>query len=255
MRIHRCVPLVVCVTTLLLAPSSSYAQAPSAEVTRYRLANGLEVLLAPEPGSPRINVEICYRGGAADEKPGQEGWAHLGEHLLLGGSRHLPKAEQNAVFSMIGGVRDGFTQFDHMGLWASAPANQLETLLWIRSDQLGFADPIDDARLAAEKEIVIAELRMRDRRPTTRARRRMLFCCFPSRIRTTAPSAATSTRFAAPRRRRSGSSWPSTSRSRARSSSSPAASPSTTPSSSSPSTSERSPAAMRGHFPCRHRRW
>jgi hypothetical protein len=36
---------------------------------------------------------------------------------------------------MIGDARDGFTQLDHMGLWASAPANQLETLRWIRSDQ------------------------------------------------------------------------------------------------------------------------
>jgi zinc protease len=179
MRIRRCVPLVACMTTLLIAPSPSRAQAPSAEVTRYRLANGFEVLLAPEPGSARVNVEICYRGGAADEKPGQEGWAHLGEHLLLGGSRHLPKAEQNAIFSLIGGVRDGFTQFDHMALWASAPANQLETLLWIRSDQVGFPGAIDDAKLAAEKEIVIAELRMRERRPTARTMYRMFALLFP----------------------------------------------------------------------------
>jgi hypothetical protein len=59
MRIHRRIAIA---TTLLLATPASYAHTPSVEVTRYRLASGLEVLLAPETDSPRVVVEICYRG-------------------------------------------------------------------------------------------------------------------------------------------------------------------------------------------------
>src|SRR4051812_47107840 len=133
----RCWATIVgCAVTFLATPLRGDHLAPN--VTRYRLANGIDVILAPEPASARVVVDIWYRSGAAAEKVGQEGWAHLVEHVLLRGSQHISKSEQNAIFSSIGGDRDGFTQLDHAGLYAAAAANQLETLLWLRSDQVGF---------------------------------------------------------------------------------------------------------------------
>jgi predicted Zn-dependent peptidase len=165
---------------LVLACATAKGDSLFSSVIRYRLANQLEVLLAPEPGSPRVVVDLLFRGGAANEKPGQYGYAHLFEHMLLRGSEHIPKAEQNAVLASIGADREAMTQFDYTEMYVIAPANQLETLLWLRSDQVGFsARQVTNEALNTERNVVFNEIHQREALPFARAHRRAFEILFP----------------------------------------------------------------------------
>lgn len=150
-------------------------------VTQYRLGNGLDVILAPSPGSPRVAVDILFDGGAENEKPGQSGFAHLFEHMAARGSKHIDKKTQNAVLSAIGANKEAMTSFDQLEFYVVAPANQLETLLWFRSDQTGFsAQQVSAEALKVEKEVVSNELRQRGERAFGRAHARMYQRLFPA---------------------------------------------------------------------------
>lgn len=59
------------------------------EIENYRLGNGLEVILRRDDQAPVAAVNLWYHVGAADDGPGRTGFAHLFEHMMLQGSRHL----------------------------------------------------------------------------------------------------------------------------------------------------------------------
>ncbi|MGE5639570.1 MAG: M16 family metallopeptidase [Clostridia bacterium] len=63
--------------------------------TEYRLANGLRVLLLPDPGIETVTVHVTYFVGSRNEGYGEKGMAHLLEHMLFKGSKNFadPKAE------------------------------------------------------------------------------------------------------------------------------------------------------------------
>src|SRR5947207_13994174 len=54
-------------------------------IVEYRLANGLQVLLAPDDAKPTTTVNLTYRVGSRQENYGETGMAHLLEHLLFKG--------------------------------------------------------------------------------------------------------------------------------------------------------------------------
>jgi zinc protease len=55
-------------------------------ITEYRLANGLQVLLFPDPTKPTATVNVTYKVGSRDENYGETGMAHLLEHLMFKGT-------------------------------------------------------------------------------------------------------------------------------------------------------------------------
>src|SRR3989441_9508936 len=59
------------------------------------LANGLQVLVAPDHAVPVVTVNIWYHVGSGDEKPGRTGFAHLFEHIMFMGSQHVPTGERS----------------------------------------------------------------------------------------------------------------------------------------------------------------
>ena len=57
-------------------------------ITEYRLANGLRVVLFPDPSKPTITVNMTYRVGSRNEGYGETGMAHLLEHMMFKGATH-----------------------------------------------------------------------------------------------------------------------------------------------------------------------
>lgn len=103
-------------------------QGPSVEgVTQYMLANGLKVLLAPDPSKPSTTVNMTYLVGARQENYGQTGMAHLLEHMLFRGTPTTPNAL--AEFSRRGLAANGSTTSDRTNYYASFAADP-ETLDW-----------------------------------------------------------------------------------------------------------------------------
>ena len=96
-------------------------------ITEYRLANGLQVLLAPDDSKPTTTVNMTYRVGSRHENYGETGMAHLLEHLLFKGSPKYP--DPKAAFAQRGLRYNGTTSFDRTNYFASFAANEA-TLKW-----------------------------------------------------------------------------------------------------------------------------
>ncbi|HXC41620.1 MAG TPA: pitrilysin family protein [Burkholderiales bacterium] len=91
-------------------------------ITEYRLANGLQVLLLPDPSVDTATVAITYRVGSRNEGYGESGMAHLLEHMLFKGSpRHRDvKGEIQAR----GARFNGSTSNDRTNYYETFPASE-----------------------------------------------------------------------------------------------------------------------------------
>ena len=116
---------------LVLAPCIALAAAKPVTtvegIAEYRLANGLQVLLAPDDSKPTTTVNLTYRVGSRHESYGETGMAHLLEHLLFKGSPRHPTVW--AEFNKRGLRANGSTWLDRTNYYASFSANEAN-LAW-----------------------------------------------------------------------------------------------------------------------------
>jgi zinc protease len=96
-------------------------------VSEYRLANGLQVLLLPDPAAPKVTVNIVYHVGSRHEVYGETGMAHLLEHLVFKGTPNHPNIPQE--LKSRGAVFNGTTYFDRTNYFETVPASD-ENLTW-----------------------------------------------------------------------------------------------------------------------------
>lgn len=135
---------------------------PRMVVERYTLANGLDVVISPEPSAQQVYVEVEYHVGSGDCPEGRGSLAHLTEHLTYGPTRHLPEGLLVETERADATVYNGTTSTDRTRYFAFAPAGSLERLLWIESERMAFAlDAITDAAVDHERRVVRNEYRQR----------------------------------------------------------------------------------------------
>ena len=101
---------------------------------RFVLANGLKVLFHKDTTTPMAVVNVLYDVGARDETEDKTGFAHLFEHLMFGGSRHIP--DFDTVLQKAGGENNAFTSNDITNYYDILPAENLDTALWLESDRM-----------------------------------------------------------------------------------------------------------------------
>src|ERR1700733_11343626 len=77
---------------LLLLALPAAAADPEIKFEKYTLKNGLTVLLSEDHRLPQVAVNIWYHVGAANQTPGKSGFAHLFEHMMFSGSKHVQPA-------------------------------------------------------------------------------------------------------------------------------------------------------------------
>ncbi|MEP7311453.1 MAG: pitrilysin family protein [Pseudomonadota bacterium] len=135
-------------------------QAPALPFEKYRLANGLEVILSQDSRLPLVAVNLWYHVGPANEKPGRTGFAHLFEHMMFQGSKHVPSGMHIKLVEGAGGEMNGTTSFDRTNYFETVPSNQLELALWLESDRMGFLlDTLSQAELSNQQDVVRNERR------------------------------------------------------------------------------------------------
>jgi zinc protease len=158
-------PAVVVTYLLLLTGTSALAATePSIPYTELTLPNGLRVILSEDHRAPQVTVNVWYHVGAANQRPGRSGFAHLFEHMMFSGSQHVPDPDKvlAGIGAGLGGAANGSTNFDRTNYFETVPASQLPTALWIESDRMGFLLPTLDAKkLATQRDVVSNERRQR----------------------------------------------------------------------------------------------
>ena len=87
------------IVSLLFAALTAVAQKPSTggfptlKYEKYRLPNGLEVILSEDHAAPTYSIAVTYNVGSRDERDGRTGFAHLFEHMMFQGSQNVGKGE------------------------------------------------------------------------------------------------------------------------------------------------------------------
>src|SRR2546423_1619192 len=146
------------------APLVSAEAPPSIPYEKYRLANGLEVILSQDRTLPLVAVDVWYHVGAANEEPGRTGFAHLFEHMMFTGSKHVPRGVADKLLEGVGGTdSNATTSFDRTNYFDTVPSNPLELALWIDADRMGYLlDSLEQAALvtpapASEKRLTVTD--------------------------------------------------------------------------------------------------
>lgn len=101
---------------------------------RFVLDNGLRVIVHQDTSTPMAVFNVMYDVGAKDEDPSRTGFAHLFEHLMFGGSIHIPVYDE--PLQMAGGENNAYTTNDLTNYYIQLPAENLETAFWLESDRM-----------------------------------------------------------------------------------------------------------------------
>lgn len=105
---------------------------------RWKLPNGLTVLLHEDHSDPVVNIMVTYKVGSNRESLGKSGFAHFFEHMMFQGSKHVADEEHFKLVSAAGGNMNGFTERDRTVYFETLPSNYLELGLWLEADRMGF---------------------------------------------------------------------------------------------------------------------
>jgi len=131
-------------------------------IHRRRLANGLDVVVAPDRALPVVAVNLWYGVGSRNERSGLTGFAHLFEHMMFQGSKHVSKNGHFDHVERAGGSLNGSTWFDRTNYYETLPSNQLDLALWLESDRMGFLlDAMTQEKLDNQRDVVKNEKRER----------------------------------------------------------------------------------------------
>jgi len=101
---------------------------------QFTLDNGLRVLVHEDASTPMAVVNVMYDVGAKDENPNKTGFAHLFEHLMFGGSIHIPDYDE--PLQRAGGENNAYTTNDLTNYYCQLPAQNIETAFWLESDRM-----------------------------------------------------------------------------------------------------------------------
>ena len=132
------------------------------EYEKYKLDNGLEVILHRDKSDPIISVAIQYHVGSNREIKGRTGFAHLFEHIMFQESQHVGQDQFFKIIQGNGGTLNGGTWFDGTVYFEVMPKNYLETVLWLESDRMGWLLPtVTQDAFENQQEVVQNEKRQR----------------------------------------------------------------------------------------------
>lgn len=129
------------------------------QINRYTLANGLRIVHNEDDSTQMVALNLLYDVGARDEDPSHTGFAHLFEHLMFGGSLHIPDYDtpvQNA-----GGENNAWTNNDITNYYITLPHQNVETGFWLESDRMLSLD-FSPKSLEVQRQVVIEEFKQRN---------------------------------------------------------------------------------------------
>jgi zinc protease len=154
--------LLLTTLILLAVPLGAQSPAPSLQVgyRQFKLENGLNVILHQDLSVPIATLNVWYHVGSANERPGRTGFAHLFEHLMFEGSKHVKEGEFDTFLESAGASNNGSTTNDRTNYYIDLPENALELALFLESDRMGYLlDTMTPQRVDGQRDVVKNERR------------------------------------------------------------------------------------------------
>ncbi len=132
----------------------------------FTLSNGLKVIVHEDHKTPIVAVNLWYHVGSKNEKPRKTGFAHLFEHLMFGGTEHLPGSYIEAMERAGATDLNGTTSEDRTNYFENVPVSALDYALFAESDRMGyFYNTISQEVLDLQRGVVQNEKRQGENQP------------------------------------------------------------------------------------------
>lgn len=149
---------------------------------KFKLANGLTVILHEDHSDPLVHVDVTYHVGSAREQLGKSGFAHFFEHMMFQGSEHVADEQHFKIITEAGGSMNGSTDSDRTNYFQTVPMNQLEKVLWLESDRMGFLlGAVTEKKFENQRETVKNERGQRiDNQPYGRLNEKIAAALYPA---------------------------------------------------------------------------
>ena len=145
---------------LALLLSAQTAPPLALNSTSQTLDNGLTVIVSPDASGPGVAVDLWYRVGSRNEELHRTGFAHLFEHLMFMGARHVPYPKFDTLMEAVGGVNNASTSIDRTNYWEVGPSNLLETFFWMEADRMAsLGATMTKDKLETQRAVVLNERR------------------------------------------------------------------------------------------------
>ncbi|MBS1681795.1 MAG: insulinase family protein [Bacteroidetes bacterium] len=122
---------------------------------KYVLSNGLTLIVHEDHSDPVVHVDVTYHVGSAREEIGKSGFAHFFEHMMFQGSDHVGDDQHFKIVTESGGTLNGTTNTDRTNYFETVPSNQLEKMIWLEADRMGFLlDAVTQKKFEIQRETV-----------------------------------------------------------------------------------------------------
>ncbi|MBW1873107.1 MAG: insulinase family protein, partial [Deltaproteobacteria bacterium] len=131
---------------------------PEVVIHESKLKNGLQVLVLEDHSAPVVTVQVWYRVGSRNERPGIRGLAHLCEHMMFKGSTNVGPEEHARIIDSVGGQENAFTSADVTAYYDTVPADRLALAIELEAERMAAAK-IDELHFFKEREVVKEEIR------------------------------------------------------------------------------------------------
>ncbi|MEO7799045.1 MAG: pitrilysin family protein, partial [Opitutaceae bacterium] len=122
---------------------------------KYVLPNGLTVVIHEDRSDPVVHLDVTYHVGSAREEIGKSGFAHFFEHMMFQGSDNVADEQHFKIVTESGGTLNGSTSRDRTNYYQTVPSNQLEKMLWLEADRMGFLlDSVTQKKFEVQRDTV-----------------------------------------------------------------------------------------------------
>lgn len=136
------------------------------EFEKWTLPNGLNVIFHIDKTTPVVHFNLWYHVGSKNDPDNIHGFAHLFEHMMYQGSKNLPGDYFNHLSQIGASQSNASTNLDRTDYYTTIPSENLEKLLWMESDRMGFmVDALDEKQFANQKDVVVNEKKQRESGP------------------------------------------------------------------------------------------
>lgn len=153
--------------------------------TQYTCANGLQLLVRPQPGSAVVSVQVWVETGSALEGAyAGSGISHLLEHMVFKGTQEYSAADLNEKVAALGGLWNAYTSTDRTVFHIDGPAAHWQSFLHILL-QLTLHPSFPADEWEREREVIRREMAMYRDDPNDAAYRALietLFTRHPRRL-------------------------------------------------------------------------
>ncbi|MEE9553186.1 MAG: pitrilysin family protein [candidate division Zixibacteria bacterium] len=141
---------------VLVLASTALAGQLAFPVEKQSLDNGMTVFLIPDHSCPSITVQVWYKAGSRNERPGITGISHLFEHLMFKGTEKYPGGTFDRLVESNGGWDNAWTWLDNTAYYEVMPSDKLELVLELEADRNRNLT-LDEENVDSERNVVINE--------------------------------------------------------------------------------------------------